>query len=110
MAFVWFNVLLQPPGGVERVEVCVGNVTVRAARGDIHPSSRDFHRSPPKTVNYGEGEDRVKVAFEESPLRTSNFTQIGSPAIHQHSLSALFSVHRALCEVASVEATARLLH
>lgn len=26
MAFVWFNVLLQPPGGVERVEVCVGNV------------------------------------------------------------------------------------
>lgn len=24
VAFVWFNVLLQPSGGVEWVEVCVG--------------------------------------------------------------------------------------
>ena len=47
---------------------------MRAVRGGNRRLTRDFHHSPPKRVNYGEGENRVKVNFHESPHKGGKFT------------------------------------
>lgn len=73
----------------------VWQTTVRAARGDFHRSGRDFHLSPPKTVNYGEGENKVIVNFDESPCERVDFTRVTFPSILfliilWHTLRALY--------------------
>lgn len=52
---------------------------MRAVRGDNHRSTRDFHLSPPKMVNYGEGENRANVNFEGSPLQRAKIHVSGFP-------------------------------
>lgn len=53
-------------------------ITVKAVRGDNQRSTLDFHHSPPKRVNYGEGENRVNVDFDRSPLQGVKMPEVAS--------------------------------